>query len=187
MFNDSYIQLLNFILRNRINFFKKINNYYFLSIDSKNLIEVILFLKDSETSLFKMLMDIIVIDYPNKKNRFSINYSLLSIKYNTRIFLNFEINELMHVFSVVNIYKSSCWLERECWDMFGVFFENHPDLRRILSDYGFNGYPLRKDFPLTGYLEMRYDDGQKRVIFETIEMSQEYRVFNFRNVWNVNI
>lgn len=186
MLSNSYIQLLNLILKNKIKILKKISNYYLLSIESKNLINIISFLKDSEISLFKMLMDIIVIDYPNKKNRFSINYSLLSIKYNTRLFLNFEINELTHVLSIIDIYKASCWLERECWDMFGVFFENHPDLRRILSDYGFNGYPLRKDFPLTGYLEMRYDDGQKRVIFETIEMSQEYRIFNFRSVWNVN-
>lgn len=186
MLDNSYLKLLNFVLTDKINSFKKTDSYYILSIDSKNLLDVILFLKDSEISLFKMLMDIIITDYPNKKDRFSINYSLLSIKYNTRIFLNFEVNELTYVSSIVNIYKASCWLERECWDMFGVFFENHPDLRRILSDYGFNGYPLRKDFPLTGYLEMRYDDGQKRVIFETIEMTQEYRVFNFRSTWNVN-
>jgi NADH-quinone oxidoreductase subunit C len=152
MFNNSYLKLLNFVLQDKINFFKKTDSYYILSIKPKNLFDVILFLKDSEISLFKMLMDIIIVDYPDKTNRFSINYSLLSIKYNTRLFLNFEINELMHMLSIVNIYKSSCWLERECWDMFGVFFENHPDLRRILSDYGFNGYPLRKDFPLTGYL-----------------------------------
>jgi len=186
MFQNSFVKLLNYILKNKIKSIKKINNYYFLFIDSKNLLNVLLFLKDNEMSLFKILADIVIVDYPNKKNRFSLNYSLLSIKYNTRLFLNFELNELASVYSIVNFYKAGCWLERECWDMFGVFFENHPDLRRILNDYGFNGYPLRKDFPLTGYLEMRYDESQKRVIFEAVEMTQEYRVFHFRNSWNIN-
>jgi NADH:ubiquinone oxidoreductase subunit C len=94
-----------------------------------------------------------------------------------------SIDELTPVNSITNIYKSSCWMEREVWDMNGIFFENHPDLRRILTDYGFEGYPLRKDFPLSGYTEVRYDDSQKRVVSESLEMSQEYRVFNFNSSW----
>jgi len=94
-----------------------------------------------------------------------------------------QTNELIGVPSITNIYKCACWMEREVWDMNGIFFENHPDLRRLLTDYGFEGHPLRKDFPLTGYVEVRYDDSQKRVIYESVEMMQEYRVFNFENHW----
>jgi NADH:ubiquinone oxidoreductase subunit C len=130
-----------------------------------------------------MLIDILVIDYPGKEKRFSLIYCLLSLKYNVRIKVKIFIDELTSVNSITNIYKSSCWMEREVWDMNGIFFENHPDLRRILTDYGFEGYPLRKDFPLSGYTEVRYDDSQKRVVLENLEMSQEYRVFNFNSSW----
>jgi NADH/F420H2 dehydrogenase subunit C len=130
-----------------------------------------------------MLVDILVVDYPGREKRFSLVYCLLSLKYNVRIKVKISIDELTSVNSITNIYKSSCWMEREVWDMNGIFFENHPDLRRILTDYGFEGYPLRKDFPLSGYTEVRYDDSQKRVVSESLEMSQEYRVFNFNSSW----
>lgn len=148
-----------------------------------NLEQILFFLRDHESCLFKMLVDILIVDYPGRDKRFSLIYSLLSLKYNIRIKVKVLINELTSINSIANIYKSSCWMEREVWDMNGIFFNNHPDLRRILTDYGFEGYPLRKDFPLSGYTEVRYDDSQKRVVSENLEMSQEYRVFNFNSSW----
>lgn len=158
-------------------------NDLILETTSDNLEKTLFFLRDHEGCLFKMLIDILVVDYPGKEKRFSLIYCLLSLKYNVRIKVKVSIDELTPVNSITNIYKSSCWMEREVWDMNGIFFENHPDLRRILTDYGFEGYPLRKDFPLSGYTEVRYDDSQKRVISESLEMSQEYRVFNFNSSW----
>jgi len=130
-----------------------------------------------------MLIDIFAVDFPGKKERFQLFYYLLSVKYNIRIKLKTELDELTLISSISNIYKSACWMEREVWDMNGIFFEDHPDLRRILTDYGFEGHPLRKDFPLSGYTEVRYDDSQKRVVSELVEMTQEYRVFNFQSSW----
>jgi len=158
-------------------------NDLMLETKSDKLEEVLFFLRDHEGCLFKMLIDILVIDYPGKEKRFSLIYCLLSLKYNIRIKVKISVDELTSISSITNIYKSSSWMEREVWDMHGVFFENHPDLRRILTDYGFEGYPLRKDFPLSGYTEVRYDDSQKRVISENLEMSQEYRIFNFKSSW----
>ena len=159
------------------NIFKKYNSVitvekgdFTLETDLNNLQKVLFFLRDNEGCLFKTLIDILVIDYPERDKRFRIR---------VKVFLD----ELTPVPSITNIYKSSCWMEREAWDMNGIFFENHPDLRRILTDYGFEGHPLRKDFPLSGYTEVRYDDSQKRVISEPIEMTQEYRVFNFKSSW----
>ena len=185
--NNSFIKLIKSILKDQVISFENKKNQYILVVDSKYIFDVCLFLRDNEMSLFKVLIDIAVVDFPNIKNRFCLNYCLLSVKYNTRIILKTELNELTPIYSITKIHKSSCWIEREVWDMFGIFFEKHPDLRRILTDYGFNGYPLRKDFPLTGYLEMRYDDSQKRIVFEPIEMTQEYRVFYFKNSWNFNL
>jgi NADH-quinone oxidoreductase subunit C len=172
------------------NIFKKYNSVitvekgdFILETDLNNLQKVLFFLRDNEGCLFKTLIDILVIDYPEKDKRFCIIYCLLSLKYNVRIRVKVFLDELTPVPSITNIYKSSCWMEREAWDMNGIFFENHPDLRRILTDYGFEGHPLRKDFPLSGYTEVRYDDSQKRVISEPIEMTQEYRVFNFKSSW----
>jgi len=172
------------------NIFKKYNSFvivekddFILETNLINLQKVLFFLRDNEGCLFKILIDILVIDYPEKNKRFCIIYCLLSLKYNIRIRVKVFLDELTLIPSIANIYKSSCWMEREVWDMNGIFFENHPDLRRILTDYGFEGHPLRKDFPLSGYTEVRYDDSQKRVISEPIEMTQEYRVFNFKSSW----
>lgn len=154
-----------------------------LETDLVMLEKVLFFLRDYEGCLFKVLIDILVIDHPGKDNRFSLVYCLLSVKYNVRLRIKVCVDELSSVSSITNIYKSSNWMEREIWDMNGIFFENHPDLRRILTDYGFEGHPLRKDFPLSGYKEVRYDDSQKRVISENLEMSQEYRMFSFKSSW----
>lgn len=173
------------------NIFKKYNmklslfkNDFILYVNSIQHIKMILFfLKDHENCFFKLLVDLFVIDYPEYEQRFLLVYCLLSLKYNTRIYVKIQTNELIPIPSITDIYKSSCWMEREVWDMNGIFFEDHPDLRRLLTDYGFEGHPLKKDFPLSGYIELRYDDSQKRVIYESIEMSQEYRVFSFKSFW----
>lgn len=173
---------------NRLNLFfkdKVILHNKDLTIKSNldNLEKNLAFLKDSENFMFKMLIDIYAVDFPGQKERFQLYYLLLSLKYNTRIKIQVDLDELTLVPSITNVYKAACWMEREVWDMNGIFFENHPDLRRILTDYGFEGHPLRKDFPLSGYTEVRYDDSQKRVVLEQIEMAQEYRVFNFQSSW----
>jgi NADH:ubiquinone oxidoreductase subunit C len=142
--------------------------------------------------IFKLnlLVDLTVIDYPSLKNRFNIIYNFLSIDFNFRAMLNFSLAEtkLLHyensfINSITNIFKNANWLERENWDMFGILFFNNNDLRRILTDYGFEGFPLRKDFPLTGFLELRYDDEQKSIVYEDVELSQEFRFFDFESPW----
>lgn len=143
------------------------------------------FLKDHTNTQFKMLMDITAVDYPSREKRFEIVYNVLSPQYNSRIRIKAHVDEITPVESLVKIYSSSNWFEREVWDMFGVFFTNHPDLRRILTDYGFQGHPLRKDFPLSGYVEVRYDDSEKRVITEPLEITQEFRSFDFANPWEI--
>jgi NADH:ubiquinone oxidoreductase subunit C len=130
-----------------------------------------------------MVIDMLSIDYPVAENRFQIIYNLLSIKYNIRLQVVVDVPELYSLKSIVKLHNSANWLEREIFDMHGIFFSDHPDLRRILTDYGFEGFPLRKDFPLSGYVETRYDDSQKRVVTEFIELTQEYRNFDFRNPW----
>jgi NADH/F420H2 dehydrogenase subunit C len=183
--NNNFLSSINQIFEGhssslRLHFDK---NEMILETELDMLEKTLFFLRDHEGCLFKILIDILVVDHPSRKKRFSLIYCLLSTKYNARVRVKVYIDELTFVNSITNIYKSSCWMEREVWDMNGIFFENHPDLRRILTDYGFEGYPLRKDFPLSGYTEVRYDDSQKRVISENLEMSQEYRVFNFKSSW----
>jgi NADH-quinone oxidoreductase subunit C len=154
-----------------------------IKVDSTKLKDVIIFLKNHESCLFQLLIDITVIDYPQKQKRFDVVYNLCSVKYNCRIKVLTSVDELTPVSSISDIYKAANWMEREVWDMYGIYIESHPDLRRILTDYGFEGYPLRKDFPLSGFKEVRYDDSQKRVVFEAVELSQEFRVYNFINPW----
>lgn len=183
--NNNFLSSINQIFEGHSSFLRLHfdKNEMILETELKMLEKILFFLRDHEGCLFKILIDILVVDHPGKEKRFSLIYCLLSTKYNVRIRVKVYIDELTSVSSITNIYKSSCWMEREIWDMNGIFFENHPDLRRILTDYGFVGYPLRKDFPLSGYTEVRYDDSQKRVISENLEMSQEYRVFNFKSSW----
>jgi NADH/F420H2 dehydrogenase subunit C len=160
---------------------KKEENSLYLLIDPANSYKLISSLNLNSLTQFKLLNDICVIDYPEKADRFEINYNLLSVKYNFRIFVKSYTSA--YISSVSWVYNSANWIERECWDMFGIFFTNHPDLRRILTDYGFEGFPLRKDFPLTGYIEIRYDDEKANIVYEPLEMSQEYRLFNFTSPW----
>jgi NADH-quinone oxidoreductase subunit C len=147
------------------------------------IVPALTFLRDDSRCLFNMLVDITAVDYPARPERFEIVYNLLSLKLNRRVRVKCTTDEETPVASVTAVYSTAGWFEREVWDMFGVFFSDHPDLRRILTDYGFEGHPLRKDFPLTGYVELRYDDEQKRVVYEPVKLKQEFRSFDFLSPW----
>ena len=141
------------------------------------------FLRDDINCQFKLLMELCGVDYPERINRFDIVYCLLSLSQNHRIRVKTSTDKNLTVPTVTNIFSSAGRWEREVWDMFGIYFSGHPDLRRILSDYGFEGHPLRKDFPLTGYVELRYDDEKKRVVYEPVKLAQEFRSFDFLSPW----
>jgi NADH-quinone oxidoreductase subunit C len=157
-----------------------------LFINSKDLKALLAFLHKDDLLQFVQMLDIWAVDYPNRTNRFELNYMLLSIKSALRIWIHVMIENDSMPPSVSDQFQSANWFEREIWDMFGIFFIGHPSLRRILTDYGFEGFPLRKDFPLTGYFEVRYDDTQKRVVNEPIKITQEFRVFSFSSPWENN-
>jgi NADH-quinone oxidoreductase subunit C len=140
-------------------------------------------LRDDPQLGFEQLVDVCGVDYPDRPERFEIVYNLLSLSHNRRVRVKVAAAEGEAVPTVVEIYGSANWYEREVWDLFGVYFERHPDLRRILTDYGFEGHPLRKDFPLTGYVEVRYDDEQKRVVYEPVKLTQDFRNFDFLSPW----
>ena len=140
-------------------------------------------LRDDSDCLFEVLIDICGVDYPERENRFDVVYHLLSPRKNQRIRIKCETGEEAPVPSVVDVFPAANWFEREAYDMYGILFSGHPDLRRILTDYGFQGHPLRKDFPLTGYVEVRYDDAQKRVVYEPVKLTQEFRSFDFMSPW----
>lgn len=155
-----------------------------LTVSAHDLKKVLLFLKNNNKCQFSQLIDICAIDFLGQKsNRFALIYNLLSLHWGARLTIRVELAELDSINSVVDLFPSADWLEREVWDTFGVFFKEHPDLRRILTDYGFEGYPLRKDFPQTGFVEVRYDTQKKHVLYEPIEFAQEYRFFNYNNPW----
>ena len=139
--------------------------------------------RDDANCLFKVLVDATAADYPERSERFEVVYNLLSLSHNQRIRIKVATDENAPVPSMTQLYSSAGWFEREVWDMFGVFFTDHPDLRRMLTDYGFEGHPLRKDFPLTGYVEVRYDDEQKRVVYEPVKLTQDFRSFDFMSPW----
>ena len=155
----------------------------FVDVDVEDLTSTILFLKTNNKCRFKQLIDITAVDYPEYEKRFKIVYLLLSHENNLRIIINVNINEKIVVPSITKIFPSANWMEREVFDMYGVSFKDHPDLRRILTDYGFEGYPLRKDFPLTGHIEVRYSENKKKVIYEPVKLDQEYRDFDFESPW----
>ena len=162
----------------------KINhNHIYISIENENLLEVVLFLKNNNETKFKQLIDITAVDYPENERRFKLVYLFLSHEFNSRIILDFFINENEIVTSLTSIYPSSNWMEREVFDMYGVKFKDHPDLRRILTDYEFTGHPLRKDFPLTGHNEVRYSEDDKKVIYEPVKLEQNYRNFDYESPW----
>lgn len=140
-------------------------------------------LRDNANTMFKQLMDICGVDYPERAERFEVVYHLLSLVHNARVRVKVRTDEATPVPSVTEVFSTANWFEREAWDMYGILFSNHPDLRRLLTDYGFEGHPLRKDFPLTGYVELRYDEKQKRVVYEPVSLPQEFRNFDFMSPW----
>ena len=161
-----------------------VNGELIIKIKSQKILRILNFLKNHTNSQFKILSDICAVDYPFKEKRFEVVYNLLSINYNSRITIVIYIDEKTPVDSCTSLYSAAGWFEREVWDMFGIFFIGHNDLRRILTDYGFKGHPLRKDFPLTGFTEIRYYDFEKRIILEEVSLAQDYRTFYFDNTWN---
>jgi NADH dehydrogenase (ubiquinone) Fe-S protein 3 len=154
-------------------------------IAPEGVVPVLAFLKDHHNAQFTNITDIAGMDVPTRQYRFEVIYHLLSVRFNSRIRVRTYTDELTPLDSTCEVFKGSNWYEREIYDMFGVFFQNHPDLRRILTDYGFEGHPFRKDFPLSGYVECRYDDEVKRVVIEPLEMSQEFRKFDLQSPWEV--
>jgi NADH-quinone oxidoreductase subunit C len=166
------------VKRSEINF-----NQLFIDVDVEDIISTILFLKTNEKCRFRQLIDITAVDYPQREKRFKIVYLLLSHENNLRIIINTNIDEKETVPSITKIFTSANWMEREVFDMYGISFKDHPDLRRILTDYGFDGYPLRKDFPLTGHTEVRYSEDKKKVISEPVKLDQQYRNFDFESPW----
>ena len=159
------------------------HNQIYLSINENNILDVLLFLKSNSETKFRQLIDITAVDYPENDKRFKLVYLLLSHENNLRLIINFEIKENEVVSSLTSIFPSSNWMEREVFDMYGIEFKNHPDLRRILTDYGFDGHPLRKDFPLTGHNEVRYSEEEKKVIYEPVKLEQNYRNFDYESPW----
>lgn len=179
----SIFEFLEYSLYNYAFLTSKSSNGLIVKVLKNKLTQLLFFLKNNQFCSFKMLLDIYAVDYLQRRDRFSLNYLLRSLKYNYFITLQISLNENSSVDSITYLYKNGNWIEREVWDMNGIFFDNHPDLRRILTDYGFEGFPLRKDFPISGFKEVRYDDSQKRVISEQIELAQEFRLFNFESPW----
>jgi len=147
------------------------------------IIDLLTFLRDDPQCLFVQLMDVCGVDWPERADRFDVVYHLLSLKKNVRVRVKVRVDERTAVPSAVPVFPSAGWFEREAWDMYGIMFADHPDLRRILTDYGFQGFPLRKDFPLTGYVEVRYDEERKRVVYEPVRLTQEFRRFDFMSPW----
>jgi len=155
----------------------------YINIDNEDLIDVTLFIKSNENTKFRQLMDVTVVDYPENAQRFKVVYLFLSHEFNQRIILSYLISENEVIPSITPIYPAANWMEREVFDMYGVKFKDHPDMRRILTDYGFEGHPLRKDFPLTGHTEVRYSEEQKKVISEPVKLEQNYRNFDYESPW----
>ena len=158
-------------------------NQLTIEVEIKDITSSILFLKNNEKCKFRQLIDITAVDYPEKEKRFKLVYLLLSHEKNFRLIINSNINEKTLVPSITKIYPSANWMEREVFDMYGITFKDHPDLRRILTDYEFKGYPLRKDFPLTGHTEVRYSEDKKKVVYEPVKLEQNYRNFDYESPW----
>ena len=176
-------KLINSELSSKIQFSSITNDELMIKIEEHDLIDVVQFLKSNENCKFKQLIDIAGVDYPENEKRFELIYLFLSHEKNLRIkiLIKFQINQMIS--SLTKIFPSSNWMEREVFDMYGIKFRNHPDLRRILTDYGFKGHPLRKDFPLTGFNEVRYSEKEKKVIYEPVKLEQNYRNFDFESPW----
>ena len=183
--NQSFVHVLTSMVPKWLEEIQVIRDEIICIVPSWALLTFLTFLKNHTNTQFKMLIDITAVDYPSRSSRFEVVYQLLSIHYNARIRVKTNVDELTPIESVSSLFPSANWFERETWDMFGICFLNHPDLRRILTDYGFEGHPLRKDFPGSGYVELRYDDSKKRVISEPVELAQEFRYFDFASPWEL--
>ena len=179
----SFERSVSKLLTNLAERVQSINGQLVYRCELEKLFETLVLLKNTETLNFSQLTDLTAVDYPDRPKRFELVYQLLSMENNKRVRIICSIDDGQIVPSVTSIYKSAEWPEREVWDMYGLFFSDHPDLRRLLTDYGFEGHPLRKDFPLTGYVEVRYDDIEKRVAYQPVQLTQEYRDFDFLSPW----
>ena len=179
----SFESSLSKLLANLAERVQSINGQLVYRCELDKLFETLVLLKNTETLNFSQLTDLTAVDFPDRLKRFELVYQLLSMDNNKRVRIICSIDDGQIVPSVTSIYKSAEWPEREVWDMYGLFFSDHPDLRRLLTDYGFEGHPLRKDFPLTGYVEVRYDDIEKRVAYQPVQLTQEYRDFDFLSPW----
>jgi NADH dehydrogenase (ubiquinone) Fe-S protein 3 len=162
---------------------KVVRNELVVYIPPEGVIPVITFLRDHTNAQYKQVVDVCGVDYPTKPYRFEVVYHMLSHRFNARVRVKTYTDETTPVPSIAPLFEGANWFEREAWDLYGIYFVGHPDLRRILTDYGFEGHPFRKDFPLTGYVEVRYDDELKRVVCEPVEMTQEFRRFDFNSPW----
>lgn len=183
---DALKDLADFInekLEKYIEGFRFYNDELVINARPNSIIKVLNFLKDDKETNFQILIDITAVDYPDRAERFEIVYSLLSLRQNHRIRVKIAANEETLVPTTTEIFDTAGWLEREVWDMYGIMFDGHPDLRRILTDYGFEGHPQRKDFPLTGYVELRYDEELKRVVYEPVKLTQDFRTFDYLSPW----
>ena len=176
-------KIINSELTSKVKSSKIKHNQIYLNIEENDLINVIMFLKNNNNTKFKQLIDITAVDYPENDRRFKLVYLLLSHESNQRLVLSFTIKENEVVNSITSIFPAANWVEREVFDMYGIEFKDHPDLRRILTDYGFKGFPLRKDFPLTGHNEVRYSEDEKKVIYEPVKLEQNYRNFDYESPW----
>ena len=174
---------INTELTTKINFSEIKHNQLYFNIKCEDLNDVLFFLKNDSSTKFRQLVDITAVDYPEKNLRFKLIYLLLSHEFNSRIILSYYINENEVIPSITEIFPSANWMEREVFDMYGIKFKNHPDLRRILTDYNFEGFPLRKDFPLTGHNEVRYNEDEKKVVYEPVKLEQNYRNFDYDSPW----
>ncbi|MCL4164830.1 UNVERIFIED_CONTAM: hypothetical protein GTU68_051032 [Idotea baltica] len=163
--------------------FKVAFNELTLNVKREQIVKVLSFLRDDANCKFVQLTDVCGVDYPEREERFDVVYHLLSMHHNQRVRIKVSTDEETTVPSVCGVFQSANWYERETWDMYGIMFDGHPDLRRLLSDYGFQGHPLRKDFPLTGYVEVRYSEEEKRVVYEPVKLTQEFRTFDFMSPW----
>ena len=174
---------INSELTTKINNTEIKHNQIYIETDKEDIIDVVIFLKTNQDIKFRQLIDITVVDYPEKNQRFELVYLFLSHEFNHRLLIKYSIAENEVIPSLTGIFPSANWMEREVFDMYGVSFKDHPDLRRILTDYGFEGHPLRKDFPLTGHSEVRYSEDQKKVISEPVKLEQNYRNFDYESPW----
>ena len=154
-----------------------------LNVDGAKIVEVVRFLREDPGCRFVSFVDVTAVDYPGRENRFDVVYHLMSPTLNARVRIKFEASETTQVPSIISVFPGADWFEREAYDLYGVIFVGHPDMRRLLTDYGFDGHPLRKDFPLSGFVEVRYDDQEKRVVYEPVRLNQEFRKFDFLSPW----